>query len=118
MRIFLGVSLLALVACNTTIDPAPQVAARDGRPVFETSCTINHAAVGGKALWGANKGKRNTDYYSCQPQANATCPTGYKILSKDKGVPERRVDTIRTGTMITRQTSILQKVTIRYQCTA
>ena len=108
-------ALSALAGCYKP-EPARTIGTQNGKALYQTTCDINQSAVGGKALFGPNKGKRVTAYYGCEPQARETCPSGFTVTDMTQGIPERHTQTFQNGAYTTRQTFYIRKTTIQYTC--
>jgi hypothetical protein len=107
--------LLSLTACFTP-EAAQKISTKAGKPVYQTQCTVDQSPIGRKAVIGKNRGKIVTPYYACEPQARATCPSGFDIHDMQRGATERKVADIQNGPYRTRQTYYVRATTIHYSC--
>ncbi|MFW2545161.1 hypothetical protein ACN2XU_21240 [Primorskyibacter sp. 2E107] len=111
---------LALSGClyQALARPADAIGTKDGKPLYETSCEVTPGVVGRRAHIGPNAGKIITPYYACEPVARKTCASGFTLTDLKRGGIRFATDTIQTGTMTTRRTVRLQKITIQFTCNA
>lgn len=110
---------LLLVGCSANTSwngTGTQVGQLNGKALFQTDCKVDTSAVGGKALWGQNKGKPVPAYYACQPQAKATCDGAYTITKVTPGARRPQTAIIDNGFQRIRRRYIEQDMSIQYTC--
>ncbi|OUD08630.1 hypothetical protein BVC71_11875 [Marivivens niveibacter] len=111
-----SLALTALTGCLRP-DPAEPISTISGKNVYRSTCEVNQSALGGKALFGPNRGQVVTaENYCAQPRV--TCPDGYEVTDLIEGIPELRTSTYHNGYYLVTQRYYVRETTVEYTCKA